>query len=71
MKKGVNSVLKASLLAGAMIVGTSLAACATGDGGEDAGDGDGDADAGCASCSSCAADAGCASCASCSSDGGM
>ena len=69
MKKGVNSVLKASLLAGAIAMTGSLAACPMDDGG-DAGDGDGDTDAGCSSCSSCSADAGCSSCSSCSSDGG-
>ncbi len=67
MKKGVNSVLKASLLAGALAMTGSLAACGD-DGGSDAGDGDGDA--GCSSCSSCSANAGCSSCSSCSSDGG-
>lgn len=66
MNKGIASVLKATVLAGTLVVGVS--ACTGGDGDTDGGDGDSDA-----GCAGCPADAGCAGCpadAGCATDGG-
>ena len=66
MDKGIGSVLKATMLAGALTVtGSALAGC-PGESSTDAGDNGCPTDAGCASCASCAADAGCTADAGCS-----